>query len=213
MSDTFLWSQDVFNQTLKEYIKNSSRTTVSAINTKAYFVALGALRNTPVASKEDIKAIAGMGKFPARLVNWQRKRAGLKPLGPGPEMGDAIKKMIAAKLKSRSFLKAGWIPAIKILDASIEAKWRRGAPAKGFVQAVGQPKGSAKPAAGVGKVVAMIVNDVGATGPNAAQNSDALERYGGPALQKAFIQEVASMKTYLEQRMKPDADRFNAKQR
>lgn len=73
---------------------------------------------------------------------------------------------------------------------------------------VGSEKGSATPAtSGVWSVKATIEN---AAGDN-RENHGALVKYGAPALQRAFDAESASMREYIEKKMRESATKAGIK--
>jgi len=105
-------------------------------------------------------------------------------------------------MRSASFLKSGWLPAIKKL-ATLADKIHgqtgdtiasRGAKqyhaAKGFGKAATQQN-----------ILATIVNS--ASGPH--ETHEALKKYGEPALQKAWNFEIASMRAYMDKKLAASA--------
>jgi hypothetical protein len=207
------WNQDKFNATLREYLIYTSRTIPQAINTKAFFIARRAVAETPVASKEDIKAFGKTGRIVGMMINKRRAERGEKGLY-GKEMAKMVKTVVAARLRSRAYIKSGWLPAIRALEPLVDMKWRRGAkPNDRTVKRYGAVKGRAIPARPGFEVRAVLENATGVGGTREARHGAALKKFGGPALERAFDFETKSMRDYIEAHMAPDAARFNRKQR
>jgi hypothetical protein len=106
-------------------------------------------------------------------------------------MKAAVSKMIARRHSSIAFLKAGWIPAVRKLLSVTTNKFRRSSngPAMDGTRFYGGDLGAAKPATSNLYAVAVIENDIGYRGLNAASFNKALQLYGGPALQAALDDE------------------------
>ncbi len=233
MGDTFEMTR--FTETLAEYIKYTSRTLTSAINTKAYYVARKAVWFTGKTDKGKMQKDLGgfvrvqrtnkKGKLVTRrqieltgardynaplaavIIN---KRRGLKKQSGlyGRQMAVAIRKMLSARLRSVAFIKSGWLPAIQALAPFAEKKNEPDTDRD--AAQVGNAKGRASEARESDLITeATIVNLASAV----RDKKNALEKYGIPGLDQAFNDEAQSMAQYIEDRMKPDADRFNAQQR
>jgi hypothetical protein len=194
------------------------------VNTKALFIARGAMIETPKADKRKIAAELGRivrrGKragsvklakardfdapLAALIVNKKRGRGrGLY----GTAMAEAVRTLIASRMRSIAFLKSGWIPAIKALIPFAD---RRGGPRQDRAVQYGRAKGSGTPAQeGIWKVKAIIENSAG----DNKNNRDALLTYGGPALEKAVQNETASMKEYIERKLTESAKAAGIKTR
>lgn len=115
-------------------------------------------------------------------------------------MTKAIRKFIAARLRSIAYLASGWLPAIKTLSAIVTDK--RGQPYIGSsVKQVGRPKGEATPALEGWRPVATISNEAGFTDEQAR----AMGVFGEPALAQAFEEETADTLQETERRMKESA--------
>jgi len=227
------WDQSVFNRTLDEYRKVSKRTLQQIINTKAFYVARKAIWFTRKADSNRIKGQLGQfvsvrytnkkGKTATRrklalvqgrtvnaplaalIVNKRRGAAGLPGLY-GSKMTKAVREMLGARLRSVAFLTAGWLPAVRKLAPFATDKSK--APNDPAAKQIGRPKGDARAAPEGFNPIAEIVN-------NATTRNDekgALRLYGGPGLQRAFSDEAASMRQYIEDKMRKDAERFNKQQ-
>lgn len=222
---TFKVDTSEFTRTLREYRKYSKRTLPVIVNTKAMFIARHAILETPKADKAKIERELGefvsvngskkkqlllaIGKkhdapLAALIINARRGREG-RPGLYGAKMAAAVRVFVAARIRSISFLKSGWLPAIKTL---LPFSDRRGGPRqeKGVKQ-IGQPKGYGKPAREGWNVVAEIAN----TASDNKNNRGALWKYGGPALQRAFNAEAASMREYIEKKMREAAKQSGIK--
>ncbi len=186
-----------FRATLRKYAEYSKRTQAQITNTKAFFVARGAARETRKADPGQIamemetvisaerrtgKQKSGMGPRAAILVN--------NRLGPGAglygsEMAEAVRKLKASRKRSRAFLASGWIPAIKRLEPLADV---RGAPRTDrSIRQYGRAKGRAMPAREAWRCVAEIINSAGGKESGLAVREEGLS--------KAFAAELASMKS------------------
>lgn len=131
-----------FQKALLELIPRVQHTVARTLNKHLFYIARGASRLTPVSTKveSDMGVLAyasvrsrktgktrrgkvavfaiGTGNRIAAIINARRMKGGKPPL-KRIEMGDAIKKLIAARLRSKGTERSGWIAAIRILGASI----------------------------------------------------------------------------------------------
>lgn len=147
----------------------------------------------------------------ALIINARRGRKSLPGLF-GEAMKQAMAILIAARRKSRAYLKSGWIPAIKRLEQAVKS--RRGAPRmESSPRQVGQPKGSAIPATNGFRVRAVIENAVAAAGGRAEHHAEAVKRFGEPALQRAFDRETKSTLDEISRRLNDAAKSVGIKTR
>lgn len=225
-----------FDSALKAYMTVSTRSLSDVVNKKAFFVTRRAARETPVTSKQAIVSSLGRitrrrGQFKTKLVsagavyshlqgsqaaaplaaliiNARKGRTG-EPGVEGPRMAAAIAALIGARNRSRAFLKSGWLPAIRRLDAVVHD--RRGDPGSdfGLTGRVSSTilQGGAKPATAGFQVKCTIEN--AASGKHETQH--ALYRYGGPALQRAFTFETASTLAEVARRQYEEAKKIGIK--
>jgi len=196
-----------FARTLRRYREFSKRDPEVIVNTKAFYVARRAVLETPKTPPERIRALlaetGGYGLW--RIINWRRGQAG-KPGLWGPAMKKAVRVVLAARLRSRAFLRAGWLPAIKRLEPLAE---KRGAPrADRTVKARGADKGWATPARPGWVAKAIIAN----TAQSRWDKGGALKR-GVAALGRAIAFEKQSMLAYIERKMKQTAVKAGVKTR
>ena len=180
-----------FDRTMQKYMSLSKKTIAEVVNKKAYMIAVGAMQFTKLANRAEINAFAR---------NWKRSAAtiikGFKLKKPFDKK-EYQKKLGKLRRRSISYLRSGWIPAIRMLGRAAKMPTRvPGARMKG------RPKGYATWANNKNwSPVATITN---ATGYKKGQ-AEALEKYGRPALAKAFIAEMAAMKVYIENKLKKTA--------
>lgn len=118
-------------------------------------------------------------------------------------MDQKLKAFLSASLRSVAFLKAGWLPSIKIMAPLADRKGEP--PTDPAAKQVGRPKGDATPAEPGYSPQGVVVNLASAR----KDVKNALNKYLGPPLDMAFQDETASMWQYVEEHMKPDADAFN----
>jgi len=237
------WDQKPFDRSLAEYIKVSKRTVRQIVITKLYFIARKAIWFTRKADIYSIhQRLGGMVKVdrltkkgkvvkrrvlqlpsstsqPAPLAvlilmrRWadagkgnpfkgQSRRAG------AVAMAKATRKFIGASIKSVAFIKSCWLPSVRKLAPEADKK---GQPQVDISNAteVGRPKGDAilptSEAAPVGSIVNMANSKHDLRG--------AVTRFATDGLLQAFSDEAASMDQYVEEHMKPDADKFNQENR
>ena len=232
---TFRVNTTEFDATLRRYQALSRRDPKKICDTKAFFIARRAVIETPKADKAAIKGdlgrvssgdrdakgrYAGKGKGVSRILSLRMvkrySRFGLEVQAPlaaliinkrrgkgrglhGAAMTEAIRAMIAARLRSIAFLKSGWLPAIRALVGLADT---RGAPRQEAAPIqVGVAKGYAIPAKEGWKAKTTIANSADAK----HDDKTALYKYGEPALQRAFDAETASMKDYIERKLKETA--------
>jgi hypothetical protein len=188
-----------WDKTFSRYMEFSKRDLAGALNAKAFFIARRAVVETPKAKLTRLSRATGA--ILGRIVNKRRGLAGDKGLY-GAEMANVVEIIYAARRRSVAFLKSGWLPAIRKLEQSVEPKYRRGAARSDLTaKQVGQPKGSAIPARTGWRCTARIENAALAT----HDKKEALDLFGGPALQRAFDYEVQSMKEYIARKMRDTA--------
>lgn len=127
-------------------------------------------------------------------------------------MAAAESRMIKTRHSSGSFLKAGWIPAVRIMLTYSVNKYRRGSsagpPLEGAKSYFGANLGSATPAqAGSTNATCIIENLIGYEGKNAASFNRALQLHGLPTLQAAVDGEGAkNMQYYLDHSAKEELE-------
>jgi len=220
---TFRVNMGEFTATLNRYKELSKRDPKKICDTKAFFIARRAVIETPKADAVRIKgelgrviskkkqAVAMSLRTVKRFSRWglevQVPLAALiinKRLGKGrglygAAMTEAIRSLLAARMRSIAFIKSGWLAAIRTLVGLADT---RGAPRQqsGPVQ-VGASKGFATPAQDSWRAKTTIGNTASAKHDSQA----ALIKYGEPALQRAFDAETASMKDYMERKLKETA--------
>lgn len=217
---------------MREYLKVTSRNLQLAINTKAFFIARKAIWFTHKADSYRIKAQLGQfvsvnrinkkGKISKRrelnlvkgtqhdaplaalIINARRGKAG-QPGLYGKKMTGAIKEMLAARARSVAFLKAGWLPAVKILAPHADAKGQP--PVDKGAKQIGRPKGTGSPARAVIKMVAKIVNHA----TTRRDTNGALLKWGARGLDRAFQDETRSIMQYLEDKIRKPTAQTNSK--
>lgn len=228
----FKLNKSEFDRAIKAYLPLSKSVPRVVVNRKAFYIARRACLETPKAKGSKIHRdlekkivtqsnIVGqkvrflksgrmkrgaliyehvMAPLIALIVNARKGRSGEKGLY-GMDMARASDALEAARMKSIAFLKSGWLPAIRKLASLVGST--RGAPRQDrSAEQVGQSKGDASPARDAAfKVKATITNAAGSN----RKNNDALMRFGGPALQRAFDAETASTMEETAKRLKEAA--------
>jgi len=217
-----------FNEMLDEYKKVSSRSLTEILNNKAYYIAVNALNYTKKANIEDIRKDMGRivttgvinkrGKavnrkvyeaslnrsnktvpLAALIVNAKLRKEGQPPVF-GEELNDAMRKLYASRVRSISFVRASWIPAIKRLSALVKKSGptRPDTTAKKY----GQDKGGCQPALVTGSTVkASIWSDIHKTAARISKNLQ-------EGLRIAYQKETMSMAGYIKNKMDKDTAKF-----
>jgi hypothetical protein len=232
VNGTIKVDQSRFNRSWAEYIKLTSRSFVQAVNDKLFMVARQALWRTHKADKKSIskslgkivflrqknytrlyrhtlaKGSSGRAPLAALIINKRQGKKNEKGLY-GAAMRHAIQVLIGARNVSVAYIKSAWLPAIQTLAkvSSIRSKNVRDDKA---ARQIGRPKGRAVPAKQIGNVISGMIENQGFA---KRDKKGAFEKYGGAGLQAGFDAEAAEMDKYIEGKMKPAADRFNAAQR
>ena len=203
------WDQAVFDLTLAEYMKVTSRAVESVINTKSFYIARRAVletARTPVAAINRFLSWKD-GQVIGKMINARRGRRHERGLY-GAEMTLAIGLVKAARRRSRAFMASGWISSIKTLEPHAE-KIGGGPRRDNTAKQVGQAKGYGIPAHESQQITQAIIVNMAAAKWDKGGQADK----GQGALQRAFDTEVRSMIDYLRQRLAPDAEAWNRLQR
>lgn len=220
-----------FDRTLKEYRKISKKTWPEICDSKALFIAIGAQNATEkadwMAAKAELGAqlspvIGKRGKALKRKILTLGDRyyntlavkivvARLRRIGQAIPGADQLKQMALSMVRARAasvaFIKSGWGTAIRILKRRVRD---RSAVSDSTARTVGQAKGNAIPAR-EGNATRTIISNMAQARKYGTHNKTALFKFGGPALQQAFDNETSSMKTYIENKMRGDAQEAGIK--
>lgn len=235
MADGITINLAEFRAAFREYREVSRRDDAQILNTKAFYIARGAVRDTYRPSKEQVrkeleKLFQGQqikkamvtrfhtsanrlgqtyqAPLAALIINANRGKRGLPGLS-WERMKRAIKSFAARKYRSIAFIASGFLPAVKALEPFAERKGSA-PPLDREVKQYGAAKGSGLPAAKSSERItarAVIVNAANAKG----DKTGALEKYGGAGLALAFAREIASMRQYIEQKKQATANKFNGR--
>ena len=178
-----------FNRTLSKYMKVSKRTLPQIVHQKAYWVTVGAIQYTKQADKKHIRAwISNWKESAPTIIKTYKLRKHFNPK-------EYIAKFKKYRIRSVGYLQAGFIMALKLFGTITGNKTT--------VKGAGKQKGRLKGAAIAAKrdsinPQATIINKTG----HKASQANALRKYGWPALQISFRKETASMKRYIEKKMR-----------
>lgn len=217
-----------FRAVMREYREVSRREDGEIVDTKAFFIARGAAQITHRADKNlieiELQQLTKAGKknilvgrygrrgqyyevpLAALLINAERGAKG-KPGLQGAAMRRAVVGFIGSRKRSAAFIASGWIPAIKAFAP--RATNKAGAPAvDSEIRQYGQAKGSGTPSRdGDAVPKAILANFAQAAGKTGEK---ALSRFALAGLQRAFLDEIKSMRSYIAQKKQATADKFNA---
>ena len=188
-----------FRSALKKYVQFSRRDIATIVNTKAFYIARRAVAETPAVKAGEIRDFIrrDSGATIGRIINARMKKRGEKGL-----YGDTMAKMAAtvlgARLRSRAFLKSGWLWAVKKLAPYAE---KIGTTSTRGARAIGKAKGDAIPATQGWRVSAKIINTVSA----AWDKREGAAEVAVPALQRAIDFESKSMLEYVERKLNQSA--------
>ncbi len=219
-------SQADFQNTLKRYLQVNRRTLPEALNEKAYFITGAAIRNTHKADYERIKTEMGAFLKPvigkrgkelkrkvlglqedywaqlATIIIVARLRKAGKKIPPAAELIKMALDLVRARIRSVGFIRSGWLPALRRLARF--SKYGRIKFASGDLPKMsGVKKGGVSPAtAAQGDFAKCVIwNSAGGL----PKHKGALIKYGQPGLEKAVQEETASMKKYLEGKLRENA--------
>lgn len=190
-----------FSAALRQYVLLSKRDIPTICNTKAFYIARRAVVETPAVKPGEIRSFIrrGSGAAIGKIINARRGKRGEKGLY-GEAMAEMVATVLAARLRSRAFLKSGWLWAVKKLAPYAEkigARNPRGA------KVYGKAKGDAVPATQGWRVTAKIINTTTA----AWDKRDGAGEIATPALQRAIDFESKSMLAYIEKKLRQSAQR------
>ncbi len=197
-----------FDRAMNEYMKYTKRSLAESVNQHAYYASRNAASVTKAATKEEIETglNKASNKYPnaplvAILVNTQRGKEGKKGL-TGEAMKSAIERFIRKRVNSRNFLRAGWIPAIKLLAKFVQKK--NGTKIPSNTDKKGRNFGGASPAKNTTWTpIATVWNS--AVGKDASPKAI---RYLEEGAQKAIDMEVESMRKYIERKQEEASRKF-----
>ncbi len=217
-----------FTAVMREYAQASRRDDTTIVMTKAFYIARGAVRNTHRSDKAKVKqelqelvgaraqkTVTRFGRYgqeqeaplAAILENASRGKRG-QPGLYGSKMAQAVKSFIGRRLRSIGFLASGFLPAIKTFEPLAE---RTGSAPRidQQIKQHGQDNGSAR-ALNLGGLVpkAIITNFAQGKGDH---DGRALEKYAGDGLQKAFDDEMVSMREYIIHKKQGTANKYSTK--
>ncbi len=157
-----------FQETIRRRIAVGKEDARDIVNAKALDIAYRSMANTRQADKTKIEHTLGVAgyrvsrskktgefkkrgidliedSFAARIVNAQHTKRGESWVF-GAELIKQAKALINARVRAVTFIKSGWLPAIRKLSTVVkDARVKASAKASG-VRAFGKPKGSAKAA-------------------------------------------------------------------
>lgn len=185
-----------FDRALRLYAQASQRDYADIVNRTSLNLALRSVQFTEKANPKEIRALADepwwpkyvakrIGRSGAAQFKDQRER----------EMAQKSREIIAARVRSRSFIASGWLPAARKLAARLGRALRSGA------KQYGQDKGFGIPASGRGSIAAAIV-------ANSAQGAS---KAGAKGFRQAMDFVARDMIQYAERKLSETARRHSAK--
>lgn len=224
-----------FKAALKEYLAHTSRDLADALNTKALYIARGAVAETPRAKRAAIEKL-GLHKVSVKqsasksrgiritrkfklieedaIRNYlaSRKRAGKPANGRNfanrSELALKARKWIGAKLRAIGFLASGWIPSIRTLTPLVGGAYQRPADT---VRSPGK-LGRCIPAKPGWNPFVLIENSstLGIKGKDPALAMRG-HQIAVSALQRAINTETNSMRQYIADKLQKTANKFKPK--
>lgn len=197
-----------YDKALKEYIKATRRDASEIVNQKAYWIGIGAIKETYKANRTAIKndlekpadKMHGLTVAEAIIVT-RRHKNHEKPLTRG-ELRKEARQLINKRIRAIGFLKSGWIPGVKRLAPLVSKRISVGMQKPNRAK----DKGGASPASRTtftNRYVASIWNDI------IADNNPRAQAYMRMGLQKSLDAEARSMMSYVEAKMRKNAEKFN----
>lgn len=214
-----------FDRTMRQYMEHSKRDWAQIFNTSGFFVARRATVDTKQADPREIRslrerAVIGTGRRfrkgkatkvtvrddlsttrAARILQAERRATG-QPSISRVDLPQAVKRFIAARLRSIAYIRSGWIPAIKRLEpfADVRGRPRMDSRAKQY----GRPKGGAKPARNLWRTTCQIFNSAWTR----KSGDEGLRKVGQAGLQAAFNHELRSKREYIARKLLDRAKRL-----
>ena len=201
-----------FQSVLREYMKRTKRTLPTILNTKGYYIATFARFHTEKVAAKDIRQeLSAPSKLSptltvAEVIALKRLRAKKQKIGPG-DLKAAAKALTAARLRSRGFLASGWLSSIKSLSPYAKQKSRAPKFSISKSRQFGRPKGYGIPARESWNPTSEIAN----TADSKHDKTGALIKYGQPPFERAWADEIRSMRVFIEQEIQKENERVNAK--
>lgn len=222
-------SRSNFDRTLKDYLRVNSRSLPEALNEKAYFIAGGAIRNTHKADAAKIRAELGaemasvIGKrgkalkrkklsfsggysmsLAVAIVVAKLRRAG-ESIPSASKLAEMGLNLIRSRIRSVAFIRSGWLPALRRL-----ARFSKYGKIKfEMPKQYGKAKGGVSPAtAAQGSFAKCVIwNKAGGE----EKHKGALIRYGTAGLEAAVNEEAVSMRKYIENKLRKNAQSVGIK--
>ncbi len=218
-----------FRATLLQYLRVTSDTLERAIIRKAYRLALGALRLTKRASRNEIETLGVIGyelnysKVAARkgitqynkniqgkaiveprsraraIVVNKLRRAGNLSAETGASVTEKARSTIMSRIKAIGYIASGLLPAVRKLGREV------GAIGFSDVKQIGPPKGTVEVDRNAWNPKVTITNDV------SAQKNERVSEYLVSGMERAMGEEIADMEIYITRKLKEDASRFGAR--
>jgi len=216
MSAKIEFDTSKMTRALTEYQAATKKDFTEVVNRAAMNTAFRAAQFTKKADKSSIQALENQPWWPRYIAKYFRekghtfvKTSSAKKFGPGKstirrfvkgssytkaEARALSRRIIGARVRAISFIRSGWIPAIRILAPFAKVQLRVDAKQRG------QAKGDAKPAKVSINPTAHISNSVKGSG-----------KIGGAALQQAIDFVAKDMIEYARKKMIETARRHSAK--
>lgn len=196
------------DRAIVQYARKRKKDVPDVVNRAAMNVAFRAAQFTTKASKTDILK----GFNPYALVRWIYRTHG--PIKGGPselktkaDAQAAADRLIAIRMASIAFIRAGWLPAAKKLKAIV----RRG---KGDISTRSLRKGRegfgyGRAALNAARPFALVVNQ--SVNKDNPTSGAALEKFGGPAATRAIRYVANDMLKFIREPFDAGALEFNRK--
>jgi len=226
-----------FNAAVKQAILHSSRSAVVVVNSQAYHLAKRSMAATKRADRNEIEKTLGRtgtgfkrtktGKFfhnkkgqiagrvkifkedsyAARIINSIRRKVGKKMLF-GQEMERAVKRFVAAAVRSRGFIASGWLWSMQDLVKTFPLA-KDGRPVKLLatlskrLKHRGQRKGAARPARRGDKTPSATIENT-ALNPKHTRGAHNPIPVAMAGLRIGIRETLVDMKKHLEEKLKKD---------
>lgn len=222
-NDTYLDKRE-FQKSIQEYLPTTRKALPQVLNERGLNVAFRWQALIPKADKSKMEAELGVtrrletnrkGKQVSRrtinpapfiygIVNARRRDRGEAAL-VGADMAKAAKAFIASRARSIAFLKSGCIQIIRMLSSAAKKSVRFG---DRSAKQYGKAKGSAVPAVESWTPVVTLINSANS---GDTKGSQALQRYGAPAAQRAMNEEARELIRHTRDKLQKIADKHNAR--
>jgi hypothetical protein len=199
-----------FNAAMRQYLTLTKKDLATVLNEKAHRIAWDAYHLTPRATPEEIEEdLMQPGESGGAVLYAIVQSRALRKTGKGltlEQMAKAAKRYLGKRRGASGYMRSGWLQALENLSRVLGKPMRRSKFGKVTKRGGRAMRGGSTVAKWGWNPMASIFNQALSRFTPQPGN---LDRYAGRALQLAFNNEVASMRTYIARKLQQTARRFN----